>query len=193
MQTKASSQMKAVNKTDCTKRIITIPNLLSIVRLLLIPLIVYCYLVLKNSILTAIVVFVSGLTDTADGYIARRYNMISELGKALDPIADKLTQGVVLLCLVSRFPFIAAALAVLVIKEIFNAVGNLKLINTTGHVHGALWHGKLCTILLYAVMVLHLVWYNMPIAVSYITVSICIAVMLMSFVLYTIRNLKYKK
>ncbi len=194
MQTKAEPSGKtAVKMPDCSRKIFTVPNILSFVRLAMIPLIIYTYLGLQNSILTAVLLFLSGLTDALDGFIARRFNMISELGKALDPVADKLTQAVMLLCLVSRFPFILAAFIVLLVKEFFNGLGNLKLINTTGHVHGALWHGKLCTVLLYAVMVMHLIWTNIPMTVSYISISVCIAMLILSLVLYTVRNLKYRK
>lgn len=194
VQQKPQKEAKAVTKTtEYSKKILTVPNVLSFVRIAMIPLIVCSYLVLKNYVLSAVLLVLSGLTDALDGFIARRFNMISELGKALDPIADKLTQASVLLCLVSRFPFILTAFSVLFIKEFFNGLGNLKLINLTGHVHGALWHGKLCTALLYAVMFIHIVWYNIPQVVSYILISLCIAVMVLSFVLYTLRNIKYNK
>lgn len=193
-QPKTQKPIKSAKKTDdqC-KKVLTVPNVLSFVRLAMIPLIVYAYVILNNYVLSAVLLVLSGLTDALDGFIARKFNMISELGKALDPIADKLTQASVLLCLVSRFPFILVAFAVLIIKEFFNGLGNLKLINSTGHVHGALWHGKLCTALLYAVMFIHIVWYNIPQTVSYILISLCIAVMVLSAVLYTLRNIKYKK
>ncbi len=193
MLSKVKTQTEtAVQTTNCSNKIFTVPNILSFIRLAMIPIIVYSYLSFENGIITAVLLFLSGLTDALDGFIARKFNMISELGKALDPIADKLTQLVMLLCLVSRFPFILVAFIVLIIKEFFNGLGNLKLINTTGHVHGALWHGKLCTILLYAVMILHLLWYNIPAVVSYLMVSVCIVVMIISSVLYTLRNFKYR-
>ena len=72
-------------------RIITVPNLLSFFRFCLIPVIIWSYCVKENPLLAGEILLLSGLTDLADGYIARRFHMISNLGKILDPVADKLT------------------------------------------------------------------------------------------------------
>ena len=71
-------------------RIITVPNLLSFFRFCLIPVIIWSYCVKENPLLAGEILLLSGLTDLADGYIARRFHMISNLGKILDPIADRL-------------------------------------------------------------------------------------------------------
>ena len=84
------------------KDIFTIPNILSMFRLLLLPVIVYMYMNQKDYVLTGTLLVISGVTDLLDGYIARTFNMMSNLGKILDPVADKATQAVVLLCLVTR-------------------------------------------------------------------------------------------
>ena len=69
----------------------TIPNLLSFLRIVMVP--IMSVLFLKGETGWAVfVLFLSGLSDFLDGKIARRFNQISELGKVLDPIADKLTQ-----------------------------------------------------------------------------------------------------
>lgn len=75
-----------------------IPNILSIIRILLVP--VFVYLFMTDRIVTAVIVFVvAGITDILDGYIARKYNLISNLGKILDPFADKLMQFSAFVCL----------------------------------------------------------------------------------------------
>ena len=84
-------------------KILTVPNVLSAFRLLLVPALAWLYLVRKDYSATAWVLLLSGATDIADGFIARRFGMVSDLGKALDPIADKLTQIVMLACLLTRF------------------------------------------------------------------------------------------
>ena len=89
-------------KKDNSKKIFTIPNIISMFRLLLIPVFIFSYVILKNDLLTVILLTVSGISDMLDGWIARRFNMVSELGKALDPIADKLTQLSMILCLIFR-------------------------------------------------------------------------------------------
>ena len=89
------------------KEILTIPNLLSLFRLVLIPVYVVIYLnaqELADYFLAAGILAVSCLTDMIDGKIARRFNMISNLGKILDPIADKTTQFTLLICLAIKHP-----------------------------------------------------------------------------------------
>lgn len=193
MQLQTNSETEKAQTNLSRNKIFTVPNILSFCRLAMIPLIVYCYIWLENSLLTAGLLLFSGITDVADGIIARTFNMVSELGKALDPIADKLTQAVVLVCFISKFPYVLAAVVVFAVKEILNGLGNLRLMRSTGKVHGALWHGKISTALLYIVMFIHLVWYTIPPTLSYILISLCIAVMLLSSLLYTIRNIKSRK
>lgn len=180
--------------TDSTntyqKKIITIPNILSFFRLCLIPVIVWLYTVKQDHFLTLIILVLSGVTDIVDGIIARKCNMISDFGKAFDPVADKLTQIAMLFCLVSRFPYMMIPFVLLVVKEVFTGITALITIKRTNTVKGAVWHGKLTTIALYSMMAIHLLWYNIPRAVSLILVGICIGIMLMSFILYAIQNIK---
>ena len=70
----------------------SIPNILSYVRLGMIPAIVWVYCGRKDYILASILMVISGITDIVDGWIARHYNLITDWGKIIDPIADKLTQ-----------------------------------------------------------------------------------------------------
>lgn len=80
-------------------QVLTIPNLLSVIRLALIPLIVWLYIGKQEYSAAVAVILISGATDIIDGFIARKFNMVSDLGKILDPVADKLTQATVILCL----------------------------------------------------------------------------------------------
>ncbi len=177
---------------DCKmkNKIITIPNILSLFRLCLIPVIVWLYCFRQDYLLTTVVLLISGATDIIDGIIARKFNMVSDFGKAFDPLADKLTQMAVLVCLVSRFSYMFIPLIILVVKEVFAAITGLLTIKKTNNVMGAVWHGKLTTVLLYTVMLIHIIWFNIPAAVSYVLVSICTVMMLISAVLYGIRNIK---
>ncbi|MBQ8165365.1 MAG: CDP-alcohol phosphatidyltransferase family protein [Clostridia bacterium] len=174
---------------DYSKKIITIPNILSLFRLMLIPLIAWLYIKKKDYYMTVIVLGLSGLTDVIDGIIARKFNMISDFGKAFDPIADKLTQIIVLFCLVSRFEFMIIPLIILIIKELLAGIIGLLTIKKTHRVHGAVWHGKTTTVLLYIMMTIHIIWYNIPIHISNILILICTAMMLLSAVLYGIKNI----
>ena len=175
-------------KTLFKGNIFTIPNLLSLIRILLIPLFVWLYLGKENVPATAVVLALSGLTDALDGFIARHYHMVSDFGKALDPFADKLTQFAMLCCLVIRFPRMLWLIIVLCVKEVLVASSQLLVIRKTELVLGAEWHGKITTILLYAVMILHLLWLDIPSPVSWSLVGLCIGMLLLSGVLYGIRN-----
>ena len=185
-----SQNTKEGNTGSSQSRILTIPNLLSLFRLCLIPVFMWLYCVEKNYLWTGIVLIISGLTDTVDGIIARKFNMISDLGKVLDPIADKVTQAAMLFCLLTRFPLMIAPLALMVVKEFFMGVTGLLVIQKTGKVFGADWHGKVNTWLLYAMMILHVFWYNIPDVVSKVLIGICVVMMLISLVLYGRHNLK---
>ena len=175
-------------KTLFKGKILTIPNFLSLIRILLIPLFVWLYLGEENVPATAVVLVLSGLTDALDGFIARHYHMVSDFGKALDPFADKLTQFAMLCCLVIRFPRMLWLIIVLCVKEILVASSQLVVIRKTELVLGAEWHGKITTILLYAVMILHLLWLDIPATLSWSLVGLCIGMLLLSGVLYGIRN-----
>lgn len=173
------------------KKIITIPNVLSFIRLCLIPVIIWLYLGKEDYLLTGIVLIVSALTDIVDGTIARKFNMISDLGKVLDPIADKATQLVVMILLLIDFPLMWLPIIMTAIKETFMAISGALIIKKCGVVLGAVWHGKAATVILTAVMALHLVWHNIHPIVSAILISVSAGMIMLSLVLYAIRNFGY--
>ncbi len=179
---------------DYSNKIFTIPNILSIMRIAIIPVIVWAYIFAQKPVLAAILLVISGVTDMADGYIARRFNMISNFGKGLDPVADKLTQFVVLICLVFRFHLMIVPCLVLMLKEIVSAITALCAIRSTGKVVGATWHGKVSTVLLYFMLFIHILWCDIPPLYSNIIIVLSVAMMLLSFVMYNVRNITaYKK
>lgn len=174
-------------------KILTIPNLLSFFRLCLIPVMIWLYTVQENYGLTTLVLLLSGITDVVDGIIARKYNMVSDFGKAFDPVADKLTQVAVMFCLVTRFPWMILPLVLLVIKELFTGITSLLTIRKTGKVEGAVWHGKITTVLLYTMMGIHLIWFHIPPLVSGFLIGISTGMMLLSAVGYAMRNFRMLK
>lgn len=179
-----------VNENKYQKKILTIPNVLSFFRICLIPVIVWLYCVEEDYLWTTIVLMISGITDILDGFIARHFGMISDFGKAFDPIADKLTQAVTLYCLVTRFPLMMLPLVVLVVKEVFAGITALLRIKKTNKVPMAVWHGKVTTLSLYGMMLIHLVWYHISDIASHVLIGACTAIMLLSAVLYGISNIK---
>lgn len=189
--------MERENQKDYTKKIITIPNALSLLRLLLIPIIVWEFCVLKNRILTITLLLVSGLTDIVDGVIARKFNMVSDVGKLLDPIADKLTQLAVFFCLMFDFYrndynlkliMFITMIVVLIIKEVVQGISGIVLTKRCQKIFCASWWGKVSAGTIYLTVVLHLIWSNLNLAVSVISVSVTIAFMIFATVMYLIRN-----
>lgn len=139
------------------KDLLSIPNILSYIRILLIPVFAYCYLTAKTNwdyYFAAIILLLSGLTDMADGMIARKFGMITYLGKILDPVADKLTQATVAVCLAIRVKWMPVLLCVFLIKELATAFGGIKLMHDGVRLVGAKWFGKLSTAVFYVVMIL---------------------------------------
>ena len=173
------------------KNIFTIPNLLSLFRLCLIPAIVWFYLGKQNSFAAGSLLLLSGGTDVLDGFIARRFHMVSDVGKILDPAADKLTQAAVLFCLVFRFPFMAVPLTILVIRDVCIAVLSALLIKYAGIVPQAVWHGKAATFLLYGTMLLHVFWPELPSVWSMTLIVVCALMTGVSFILYMTKNIPF--
>ena len=171
-------------------KIITVPNLLSFFRLLLIPVIVWLYVEKHDAKWACYLLILSGITDVVDGIIARNCHMVSDFGKAFDPVADKLTQIAVLFCLVTEFKWMLLPLCLLVIKEVSAGIIGLLVIRKTGEVSGSVWHGKAATVSLYGMMTVHLIWYNISPALSGILIGVCTALVVLSAILYGIPNVK---
>jgi len=186
-------QQKIDNSSKYEKKIITIPNVLSFFRICLIPVIVWLYCINHDYAWAGYVLILSGITDIVDGYIARHFHMVSNFGKILDPIADKLTQVVMLICLALRFHLMIVPFVLMVVKEIYMSVSGILIIKRTKIVCGAEWHGKAATCFLYGMMILHIFWYEITPAVSTVCIMACAVMIGISFVLYGIRNIKQLK
>ena len=169
------------------KEIFSIPNLMGYFRILLIPVFSWMYCTadsVGDYYAAAAVVGISGLTDMFDGKIARRFDMITELGKFIDPLADKLTQAALLICLAVRYPLMRAVLALFVVKEGFMAIMGALLLPRGKKLDGAMWFGKVCTAVLYAVLFLLLLLPGIGTAAANVLIGICGAFLLFSFVMY---------
>lgn len=174
---------------DYSKKILTIPNMLTVFRILLIPVFLWINRGLDNAPLSAVVLALSFFTDFLDGHIARKYNMVSDFGKAMDPIADKLNQAAILFALCFKYWFFLIPLGIMAIKELYLGILMLLVIKRSHHVFQAEWYGKITTFCLYFTMGLHLVWPDrVPALISWITMGITLFFQLLSLVLYAIRN-----
>lgn len=159
------------------KEIFSIPNILGYFRILLIPVfmsIYFCAEKTSDYYAAAIVVGISSLSDLFDGLIARKCNMVTELGKFIDPLADKLTQGALILCFLNRYPWMWLLMGIYVAKEGFMAVMGLVMLRHNGRrLNGAMWYGKVSTAMLYIFMFLLLLLPMMSLTVVNILIFIC--------------------
>lgn len=167
-------------------KIWTIPNMMSFFRLILVPFIIWAYVGCHNTTLTIILLAVSALTDVLDGRIARRFNMVSDLGKALDPVADKLTQVCVVLCLAFSYPLLWILLGLCVLRESCMAILGYITIRKTNKVPSARWYGKVSTVMLYAAALALLIFPNMPAWLSTLLIVLCIVCVFTALILYAL-------
>ena len=144
-------------RIDWKKELLTIPNLLSLIRLIMIPVYVVIYLNGEYQ-LAGCIIAASCRTDAADGFIARHFNMISHVGKLLDPIADKLTQFALILCITVTYPAMLLVLVLLVIKELIQGICFLLVMRKGKALKGALIMGKICTAFLFTTLVAMVVY-----------------------------------
>lgn len=131
-----------------------IPNILTAIRFVLIP--VFAYFLVTEHYVVAVVLFLTGgLTDVLDGYIARRFNLVTAWGKIADPMADKLMQLTALFILSIVIKVIPIELlAIILAKEIFMGIGALTLYKQDNYVVSANWYGKMATVVFYLAIVM---------------------------------------
>lgn len=167
----------------------SIPNLLSYFRLLLIPLFIQLYI--RGDFTEALITLAaSGLSDIIDGRIARKYNMVTDLGKVLDPVADKLTQCAMMICVATRYPAMWWLLGIHVVKELIMIVVGYYVLKKTDTVNSAIWCGKLCTGVIYVVMMSHVILPDIPQSVSAASAAVCAGLIVLSLVVYTARYVR---
>lgn len=131
-------------------------------------------------------IVLSGITDFFDGKIARRFDMVTEWGKMLDPIADKITIGAIILSLTFKYKIVIAMVVFYVIKEGFMAVAGLHSIKKGHKVEGAMWYGKVCTFATYVILILLLLFPHMPIMAVDALIILNMAIMAFTLINYII-------
>lgn len=151
---------------DWKKEIFSIPNVLSMIRLALIPLYIVIFLNAESDFhyyVSAGILAVSCLTDLIDGKIARHFNMITTIGKVLDPLADKITQFTLILCLAIRRNrlLLWALIALFVAKESFQLIAGSLILRKGKILSGAVLPGKICTAILFVTLVLMIMLPNL--------------------------------
>lgn len=168
--------------------LLAIPNILSVVRLILVPVFISMY-INANSIqdyrIAGAVILFSGLTDLLDGYIARKWNQITDLGKLLDPVADKITQAAVVICLMLRFRYMWLIVVFFIVKELSMLIWNIILFRQKKRLDGALWYGKVSTAVFYACMIILVAFPDISVGLASALMIITGFFLLLSFVMYT--------
>ncbi|MBR3737981.1 MAG: CDP-alcohol phosphatidyltransferase family protein [Eubacterium sp.] len=133
----------------------TIPNWLCFLRIASIP--VFSTLFIKGQYIAAfIIMIVAALTDLFDGKIARKYNMVSNLGKILDPIADKLSQMAIVVILIVKYwnGMLRYILFLFIIKELLMLAGGALLLSKGLRPTAAEMWGKVATTVFYVFMIM---------------------------------------
>ena len=165
------------------KDLFTIPNLLSLFRLTLIP--VYMTIYLEGRYLLAgAILALSCLTDLLDGWVARKFHMVTELGKLLDPLADKATQLSLTVCLSLRHPILMPVLLLLISKEVFQIAAGLLYLRQGKILSQGLLIGKVCTAVLFLSLTALVLLPCLPPAMVNLLALIDLAVLSLSFLGY---------
>ena len=165
----------------------SIPNCMGYFRILLIPLFCFLYLNAEDRgdyYLAAGVILVSYITDFLDGQVARRFHMITEFGKLLDPVADKLTHGAIALCLAFRYEAMRYLFVLMVLKEGFMAVMGVINLRHGRKLDGAKWFGKFCTGALFILLFLLVLWPGIPLALANGLIGVVTVIMFLTLCLY---------
>lgn len=136
-----------------SKDLMTIPNALSFIRIILITPFVAFFVAAKyitNNYIPAIIILaISGISDLLDGMIARKFHQESELGKVLDPLADKLTLIAVGVCLIFIQPYVLPLMIIMVLKDALMIIGGTIIINKGVIPPKSSWYGKASTFMFY--------------------------------------------
>ena len=169
------------------KDIFTVPNVLSLFRLALIPLYVSIYLTAKERMdyyIASIILAVSCLTDMIDGQIARRFNMISAFGKFLDPLADKLTQFTLMICLCIKHHVLIALVVLVFCKEVFQLVAAYIHFRKGQMLNGAQISGKICTTVLFVSLIVLVMMPDLSTGIIWAIMALDCIALLFAFVCY---------
>ena len=187
MQNISNEKNKLTEKEIITKDLMTAPNAMSFIRILLITPFV-AFFVTGHYIPAAVMVGLSGLSDCFDGYVARRFHQESEIGKILDPLADKLTLIACGICLILIEPFVFPLVALLLIKDTLMLTGGTIIIRRGIVPPKSVWYGKVSTVLFYltlgAIVLMEIIGYENR-ALTLAMLSVTLLFMVFSLVMYS--------
>lgn len=167
-----------------------IPNILTLSRFVLIPFIIVSLVCNKYSI-AFILLTISGLTDVLDGFIARKFNFITDFGKLIDPLADKATQLSILITLSlkttsSGEPIIPIWILFIIFKKEFMMIAGASFLYGKDLVVSSKWYGKLTTVLFYIAIVSSFIiaYFNIPYRFDTYIYYLGLAMTIFSLIMY---------
>ena len=170
------------------KEIFSIPNIISYIRILFMPVFVYTNVTASTKsdyVLSSFMLLALAITDFLDGFIARRYHMVTEIGKALDPVADKLFQLAIAICLVVKVPGMWIVLIIFLIKEtVLSLCSMYYLFRYHRKMDGAKWYGKVSTAVFYTMTFLMVLLPPLPAQTYYVMETLMAITLTISFVMY---------
>ena len=152
------------------KEVFSIPNILCYIRFLLV--FAFCYFYWHKQY------------EYSDGQIARRCNMVTELGKIIDPLADKAMQLAIVVALCTHYPQMLILFILFVLKEGFQGICCLIGLKKNKRLNGAKWYGKVATAVFYVVTVILIAFYDIPLWLLHACTLITFIVFMNAFVLY---------
>ncbi|MDO4730859.1 MAG: CDP-alcohol phosphatidyltransferase family protein [Clostridia bacterium] len=177
--------MKNIKMSDLK----TIPNLLTLLRIIIIVPMIIAF-ISDNYIIVAVLMILSALSDLFDGKIARKFNQITDLGKILDPIADKLTLISFVVCATIKIPDLLIFVIIMVSKELLMLLGGFVLIKKNLPVPQAEWYGKIATAVFYCCVILYVIIFifakSVPLPVFITLISLTLLSMLYAFARYAL-------
>lgn len=177
------------SEEQISDKIVTVPNIVSFVRLAAIP--VFCWLVLGPDEWTAATILfaVIALTDWVDGYLARRLDQVTRLGKALDPVADRLLiAAAIIVGLIAGI--VPAVIGItLMVREVYMALVTFGVVSRRGGVLEVRWLGKLATFIVYS----SIGWFYMAAIgfIEFLTSPLAWAAGIVGLILYWITAIQY--
>ena len=186
-QLKNKKKQRGPNMNISKKELLSIPNCMSYFRILLIPLFCITYIGAnskKDYYMAAGIIIISGVTDFLDGKIARKFQMITEFGKFIDPVADKMTHGAIALCLTLRYGYMKYLFIVMALKEGFMLIMGVVNLRHGKKLDGAKMYGKICTTSLFIVLAILVFFPGIPETTANVLIFVEIIMMLVTWTLY---------
>ncbi|MGI6778318.1 MAG: CDP-alcohol phosphatidyltransferase family protein [Acetivibrionales bacterium] len=168
-----------------------LPNILTGIRFILIP--IFGYYLYREQYTTAVVLFLlGGITDVLDGYIARKYNLITSWGKLADPLADKLMQITALILLTIQHKIPVLILVIITTKELLMGLGSILIYRNKKYVVSANWYGKMATVIFYFA-VAAIIIFDLNSLYNNIFIGIAVLCTLFAFFMYLLSYIRINK